>query len=234
MTIDSQPLCCSLFQHHHDLRYTTSTHTFVLETKVYAGRDNQEKGHATDLIFNMDSEKLQPVFPAHLERQHNDSPSQKTAMPRWRSRGKEKSSIALACTWIVNHQISMSVKVPQDPINCFQRYLSISCPSSSSAIYSFHLHAIILRNSSKSPISTPRQVISHLDGTTYFSSFTGSSCSLVYDVLSWTTYLHRSQHNWASRNEKQRSDSQNKHGSCCITLCSGLQECTSSTILSTG
>ena len=27
-------------------------------------------------------------------------------MPRWRARGKEKSSVALACTWVVDHQIS--------------------------------------------------------------------------------------------------------------------------------
>ena len=33
------------------------------------------------------------------------SPSQKTAMPRWRGKGKEKSPIAHMCTWIVDHQI---------------------------------------------------------------------------------------------------------------------------------
>lgn len=38
-------------------------------------------------------------------RAHNASPSQKTAMPRWRVKGKEKSTIALACTWVVDHQI---------------------------------------------------------------------------------------------------------------------------------
>ncbi|RMZ80499.1 hypothetical protein DV737_g2946, partial [Chaetothyriales sp. CBS 132003] len=41
-------------------------------------------------------------------RQH-DAPSQKTAFPRWPQQGTEKSSIALACTWIVLHQISISV-----------------------------------------------------------------------------------------------------------------------------
>jgi hypothetical protein len=44
----------------------------------------------------------------HEHRQHNESPSQKTMIPRWRSKGKEKSSIALLCTWIVDHQIGIS------------------------------------------------------------------------------------------------------------------------------
>lgn len=57
-----------------------------------------------------DQEKLR--IQAHLEqRQHSDSPSQKTAMPRWRPKGKEKSSIALACMWIVEHQIGISLTI---------------------------------------------------------------------------------------------------------------------------
>ena len=55
----------------------------------------------------MDQEK-QAVRSLEPEHRHNDAPSQKTAIPRWR-RGKEKSTIALVCTWIVDRQIS---KVP--------------------------------------------------------------------------------------------------------------------------
>lgn len=53
-----------------------------------------------------DQEKLDRI--AHLSaehRQHNVSPSQKRALLRWQQKGKEKSSIALACTWVVDHQI---------------------------------------------------------------------------------------------------------------------------------
>ena len=54
----------------------------------------------------MDQEKYQPG-PSHIEhKQHNASPFQKTAMPRWRVRSKEKGTVVLACTWIVDHQIS--------------------------------------------------------------------------------------------------------------------------------
>lgn len=53
-----------------------------------------------------DRESLGAVPASHEPKPHNDSPSQKTAMPRWRTRGHEKSSIALACGWIVDHQIS--------------------------------------------------------------------------------------------------------------------------------
>ena len=55
-----------------------------------------------------DQEKLSPIASTQEHRQHNASPSQKTAMPRWRSKGKEKSTMQLACTWVVEHQIGMS------------------------------------------------------------------------------------------------------------------------------
>ncbi|KAK5076745.1 Sphingosine N-acyltransferase lag1 [Lithohypha guttulata] len=45
-------------------------------------------------------------------RQHNESPSQKTAMPRWprwRPKGSETSSVARACRWVVDRQISISL-----------------------------------------------------------------------------------------------------------------------------
>lgn len=58
-------------------------------------------------ISGPDQEKLEQITQSTVDRrQHNDTPSQKTAWPRWESKGKEKSSIALACTWVVEHQIS--------------------------------------------------------------------------------------------------------------------------------
>lgn len=55
----------------------------------------------------VDQEQLKKA-PTHREHWHSkESPSQKTFMPRWHAKGKEKSSVALACTWIVDHQISM-------------------------------------------------------------------------------------------------------------------------------
>ncbi|KEF60460.1 uncharacterized protein A1O9_02021 [Exophiala aquamarina CBS 119918] len=63
--------------------------------------------------FNMaslrDQEKLERVaHPQTDHRQHNVSP-QKRALLRWQQKGKEKSSIALACTWVVDHQITISL-----------------------------------------------------------------------------------------------------------------------------
>jgi hypothetical protein len=52
----------------------------------------------------LDQEKQTMSYHQTEHRQH-DGPSQKTALPRWRNKGKEKSTIALACTWIVDHQI---------------------------------------------------------------------------------------------------------------------------------
>jgi hypothetical protein len=55
----------------------------------------------------MDQEKLSMSGGMAVEhRPHNASPSQKTAMPRWRGKGTEKGTIAHACTWAVDHQIS--------------------------------------------------------------------------------------------------------------------------------
>lgn len=65
---------------------------------------------------NMDQEKLVTGSVMAIEhRQHNVSPSQKTAMPRWRGKGKEKSTIAHACTWVVDHQISTFTETPMRP-----------------------------------------------------------------------------------------------------------------------
>ena len=55
----------------------------------------------------IDQEKLAHGALAHDHRTHNVSPSQKTAMPRWRNKGKERSSLELACTWVVDHQIGI-------------------------------------------------------------------------------------------------------------------------------
>ncbi|RMZ91221.1 hypothetical protein DV736_g1516, partial [Chaetothyriales sp. CBS 134916] len=56
------------------------------------------------------SDQEQQQYLAHIpEARQHDAPSQKTAFPRWRQQGTERSSIALACTWIVLHQISISV-----------------------------------------------------------------------------------------------------------------------------
>lgn len=57
-----------------------------------------------------DQEKLETITHPTIEpRQHNESPSQKASWPRWERKGKEKSSIARLCTWIVDHQISESI-----------------------------------------------------------------------------------------------------------------------------
>lgn len=70
---------------------------------------NGEK--ATREYNGIDQEKLQSS-PAVIERrQHNDMPFQKMAMPRWNAKGKEKSSLQLACTWVVDHQISMHTPI---------------------------------------------------------------------------------------------------------------------------
>lgn len=53
----------------------------------------------------MDQEKMDRRPVSHDSRSRNDAPSQKTAVPRWRFKGKETSSIDLACTWVVEHQI---------------------------------------------------------------------------------------------------------------------------------
>lgn len=52
-----------------------------------------------------DQEKLQEVTRHSERRQHNDAPSQKTAMPRWPRRGKGKSTVSHICSWVVEHQI---------------------------------------------------------------------------------------------------------------------------------
>ena len=63
----------------------------------------------------MDQEKLSPPDQSAAEyKSHNASPSQKTAIPRWRFRGKEKSSIQLLCTWIVEHQIGKALQSPTE------------------------------------------------------------------------------------------------------------------------
>ncbi|KAI1623124.1 acyl-CoA-dependent ceramide synthase [Exophiala viscosa] len=60
----------------------------------------------------LDQEKLETITDLTLERRsHNAAPSQKTAWPRWVRRGREKSSIALACAWVVEHQISISLNL---------------------------------------------------------------------------------------------------------------------------
>lgn len=53
---------------------------------------------------SQDQEK-QTMMTAPTEPRQHEGPSQKTALPRWKNRGKEESSVALACTWIVDHQI---------------------------------------------------------------------------------------------------------------------------------
>ncbi|KIW76218.1 hypothetical protein Z517_10964 [Fonsecaea pedrosoi CBS 271.37] len=59
-----------------------------------------------------DQEKLEQISHLTMEHhQHSQSPSQKTAWPRWERKGKEKSTIACACTWVVDHQISISVNL---------------------------------------------------------------------------------------------------------------------------
>src|SRR5271168_1224159 len=64
----------------------------------------------------MDQEKLvTDNVMDQKHRPHNASPSQKTAMPRWRGKGKEKSTIAHACTWVVDHQISTFAETPMCP-----------------------------------------------------------------------------------------------------------------------
>jgi len=58
-------------------------------------------------INGLDQEKLETITDLTLERRSNNvAPSQKTAWPRWARRGREKSTIALACAWVVEHQIS--------------------------------------------------------------------------------------------------------------------------------
>ncbi|ETI23757.1 hypothetical protein G647_05563 [Cladophialophora carrionii CBS 160.54] len=60
----------------------------------------------------MDQEKLEPISATTPGlRQHNESPSQKTAWPRWERKGKERSTIARMCTWVVEHQISISLSL---------------------------------------------------------------------------------------------------------------------------
>ncbi|KAJ9604034.1 Sphingosine N-acyltransferase lag1 [Cladophialophora chaetospira] len=59
-----------------------------------------------------DQEKMaQSSHTIPVHRQHKDSPSQKTAWPRWERKGKEKSTIARVCTWIVDHQIGISTNL---------------------------------------------------------------------------------------------------------------------------
>ena len=78
------------------------------------------KLHRVTAPPNMDQEKLVTGNVMAIEhRPHNASPSQKTAMPRWRGKGKEKSIIAHACTWVVDHQISTFTGTPMcSPSQC--------------------------------------------------------------------------------------------------------------------
>ncbi|EHY59147.1 Sphingosine N-acyltransferase lag1 [Exophiala dermatitidis] len=59
-----------------------------------------------------DQEKLERICQSTTNRRpHNETPSQKTAWPRWHERGKQKSSVALACAWVVDHQIAISANL---------------------------------------------------------------------------------------------------------------------------
>ncbi|KAL6243231.1 Sphingosine N-acyltransferase lag1 [Rhinocladiella similis] len=59
-----------------------------------------------------DREKLEEIRRKSPERRsHNEAPSQKMAWPRWERKGKEKSSVALACSWVVDHQIGISLNL---------------------------------------------------------------------------------------------------------------------------
>jgi hypothetical protein len=122
-------------------------------------------------------------------RSHNASPSQKTAMPRWRRKGKEKSTIAHACTWVVDHQISTVIKTMTLPYiaNALQALRSISSQSSSLPMWSFPVPAITPKSSLVFPTTTRPQARSLLVGTISFSSFTGSSSSRACAAPSWTT-----------------------------------------------
>ncbi|KIV91354.1 hypothetical protein PV10_05900 [Exophiala mesophila] len=66
--------------------------------------------HETSDHSNLiDQEKVQqPPVQMVEHRQHAQSPSQKTVLPRWHKKGKERSTIALICSWMVDHQISIS------------------------------------------------------------------------------------------------------------------------------
>ena len=127
----------------------------------------------------LDQEKHEILLSEH--RQHNVSPSQKTAMPRWRSKGKEKSSIALMCTWIVDHQIGMPFRQ-----HCFafdtdlpsQASHSISSPRYLQSISCFPPPDIIQPSSTEYPTTIQVRPDSLLVGTTSSLSFTGSSFSL--------------------------------------------------------
>ena len=131
--------------------------------------------------LNMSPEKsLAPDMVGQEHHRSNTSPSQKTAMPRWRGKGREKSTVELACTWIVDHQISAYCleSCPRaQGIDFPQALLSIFSPSCFSATVPSPVSAIIARSSSAYPTTTERQGRTRWAGTTFSSSYIGSLCS---------------------------------------------------------
>ncbi len=58
------------------------------------------------------------------EARQQEGPLQKTAFPRWRSRGRGKKSIAQLCTWVVDHQIGQYFNaLPMMPYLPIHRHL---------------------------------------------------------------------------------------------------------------
>ncbi|KAJ9494760.1 Sphingosine N-acyltransferase lag1 [Exophiala xenobiotica] len=63
-------------------------------------------------VHGADQEKLEKITEQTLDRRsHNETPSQKTAWPRWHRKGKQRSTTAVACSWVVDHQISISLNL---------------------------------------------------------------------------------------------------------------------------
>ncbi len=133
----------------------------------------------------LDQEKQ--TLPPHAEHRQHEGPSQKTALPRWRNRGKEKSSIALVCTWVVDHQISeYPDQIHAASTDTLQALPCTSSLHSSSSISSSHTLVITPPSSSRSPTTILGRAHTLLAGTISFSSSTGSLYSLVQDAQPWT------------------------------------------------
>ena len=153
-------------------------------------------------------------------RSQNVSPSQKTAFPRWRHKGREKSSIILACTWVVDHQISMRTSIPilrcesrlHRLTDIYQASPSTSYPYSSSRTYASPRHSTIPKSSLAFLITIRTRTSMRWAGTTSSSSFSGSLSSRAPGAPRWIIFYGRWRLRLASKRRSKGLDLRSKLG----------------------
>lgn len=71
-------------------------------------------GKSSPALGDQEKQQMSQLVKEH--RTH-DGPLQKIAFPRWRLRGKKRSTLALMCAWVVDHQISRTTLLNTDRIS---------------------------------------------------------------------------------------------------------------------